>query len=91
MKSAGGMIIAIIALLALMASQPAYAKSCGVKFIRVGTEKTGPGPAQTIKFGTQLLAIDRWQKKVARDPDYGRSYASWALADKKSTSVKWSA
>ena len=83
MKSAGGMMIAIIALLALMASQPAYAKHCGVKFIRVGTEKTGPGPAQTIKFGTQLLAIDRWQKKVARDPDYGRSYASWALADKR--------
>ena len=83
MKNAGGMIIAITALLALMASQPAYAKYCGVKFVRVGTEKTGPGPARTIKFGTQLLAIDRWQKKVARDPVYGPSYASWARADKR--------
>lgn len=77
------MAVAATALLVLTASQPGLAKSCGTKFVRVGTETSGGGPAQSLKFGAQLLAIDRWQKKVASDPDYGQRYASWALADKR--------
>ena len=75
-------------LLTLIASGPAHAKSCGLKGVSAGTERTGPGPAKALEFGTQMLMIDRWQKKVARDPDYGPSYASWGRADKRKTNCE---
>ena len=83
MKSATGIVIATTALMALMAYQPAYAKSCGLKFVRAGKERTGPGPEQSLRAGTQMLMIARWQQKVARD--LGPNYASWARADKRKT------
>jgi len=86
MKTVLGMVIAAAVMLVLTASQPAYAKSCRLKFVRAGTERTGPGPEQSLRAGTQMLMIARWQQKVARD--LGPNYASWARADKRKTNCE---